>query len=450
MERQEYMAKLNAWMRSPRRKPLILEGARQVGKTWLMREFAKGSFENQVYVRFDKDRQLRGIFDRDFDVARIIHELEIAFKTRVEAGKTVLLFDEIQACKAALTSLKYFCEDRPDLHIICAGSLLGLEYRDDETDSSEGVKEDTPTTGFPVGKVNTMAVHPLSFAEFTEALGYPALSSAMKDRYWQLLEDFRDTLSDLLKHYFVIGGMPEAVAAYLETRNFLDTAEVHREILSGYRRDFAKHAPKRDVPRIGMVWNSIPAQLAKENRKFVYSAMRKGERAATYREPIAWLEDARLIHLCRRLSAPKLPLLSYSEEAFKVFALDVGLLATMSGLDSRVVLEGSRIFTEFKGALTEQYVHQQLISGYGVSPFYWCTDDSRTEVDFVFQKEMEAVPVEVKAGENVQSKSLRSYLQRFKPSLAYRVSMLPYKEQQIQLEGGSTALLVNLPLYGIR
>jgi predicted AAA+ superfamily ATPase len=452
MERHEYMAKLNAWMRSPRRKPLILEGARQVGKTWLMREFAKGCFAGQVYVRFDRDRQLRSIFDRNFDVARIVHELEIAFKTRVEAGKTVLIFDEIQACKAALTSLKYFCEDRPDLHILCAGSLLGLEYRDDETDSSEGGKKDTdtPTTGFPVGKVNTMAVHPLSFAEFTEALGYPALSSAMKDRNWQLLEDFRDTLSDLLKHYFVIGGMPEAVAAYLETRNFLDTSEVHREILSGYRRDFAKHAPKTDVPRIGMVWSSIPAQLAKENRKFVYSAMRKGERAATYREPIAWLEDAGLIHLCRRLSAPRLPLSSYSGDAFKVFALDVGLLATMAGLDSRVVLEGSRIFTEFKGALTEQYVHQQLVSEYGASPFYWCTDDSRTEVDFVIQKGMEAVPIEVKAGENVQSKSLRSYLNRFKAPLAYRASMLPYKEQQIRLEGGDTALLVNLPLYGIR
>ena len=449
MDRLSYIEKLERWRTSPRRKPLILEGARQVGKTWLMREFASSHYANLVYVRFDKDRQLRRIFERDFDVGRIVHELEIAFRMRIDPSSTVLLFDEIQACKNALTSLKYFCEDRPDLHVIAAGSLLGLEYRDDEEDKSDA-EDDVETTGFPVGKVDTLGVHPLSFVEFLSALGEGALADEICRRNWDTIEVFRERLVDLLKHYYVIGGMPEAVAAYVETRNFIDAIDVQKSILSGYRNDFSKHAPKNDVPRIKMFWDAIPSQLAKENKKFMYSGIKKGERAAWYRSPISWLSGAGLIHLCRRVTVPRLPLKSYVDAPFKVYVLDVGLLSSMSGLDSRVVLDGSRVFSEFKGSLTEQYVLQQMIAEYGDEPCYWSTDDSRTEVDFVVQKGMDVAPLEVKAEENVQAKSLKSYMERFSPPVSYRLSMRPYKEQMIESPGNLERQLINIPLYGIR
>ncbi len=449
MERFSYIERLEKWRKSQRRKPLILEGARQVGKTWLMREFASSHYANQVYVRFDKDRQLRRIFERDFDVGRIIRELEIAFRTRIDPADTVLLFDEIQACKNALTSLKYFCEDRPELHIIAAGSLLGLEYRDDKEDKADTDGE-TQTTGFPVGKVDMIGVHPLSFVEFLSALGESALAGEICGRNWETVETFRERLIDLLKHYYIVGGMPEAVAAYAETRNFIDVIEVHRALLAGYRNDFAKHAPKNDVPRIGMFWDAIPSQLARENRKFMYSGIRKGERASSYRSPISWLSGAGLIYLCRRVSVPRLPLKSYVGESFKAYVLDVGLLSSMSGLDSRIVLDGSRVFTEFKGALTEQYVLQQMLAEYEIEPCYWSTDDSRTEVDFVVQRGMDVAPVEVKAEENVRAKSLKSYMERFRPPVSYRLSMRPYKEQKIESPGNPERMLINIPLYGIR
>ena len=449
MERFSYIERLEKWRKSQRRKPLILEGARQVGKTWLMREFASSHYANQVYVRFDKDRQLRRIFERDFDVGRIIRELEIAFRTRIDPADTVLLFDEIQACKNALTSLKYFCEDRPELHIIAAGSLLGLEYRDNKEDKADTDGE-TQTTGFPVGKVDMIGVHPLSFVEFLSALGESALAGEICGRNWETVETFRERLIDLLKHYYIVGGMPEAVAAYAETRNFIDVIEVHRALLAGYRNDFAKHAPKNDVPRIGMFWDAIPSQLARENRKFMYSGIRKGERASSYRSPISWLSGAGLIYLCRRVSVPRLPLKSYVGESFKAYVLDVGLLSSMSGLDSRIVLDGSRVFTEFKGALTGQYVLQQMLAEYEIEPCYWSTDDSRTEVDFVVQRGMDVAPVEVMAEENVRAKSLKSYMERFRPPVSYRLSMRPYKEQKIESPGNPERMLINIPLYGIR
>jgi len=449
MDRLSYIEKLEKWRTSPRRKPLILEGARQVGKTWLMREFASSRYANQVYIRFDKDRQLKRIFERDFDMGRIVHELEIAFRTRIDPANTVLLFDEIQACKDALTSLKYFCEDRPDLHVIAAGSLLGLEYRDDKEDRADA-DDDALTSGFPVGKVDMIDVHPLSFVEFLSALGESALADEICRRNWETVEMFRERLVDLLKHYYVVGGMPEVVATYAETRNFIDAVEVQKSILSGYRKDFAKHAPKNDVPRIKMFWDAIPSQLAKENKKFMYSGIRSGERAASYRSPISWLSGAGLIHLCRRVTVPRLPLKSYVDAPFKAYMLDVGLLSSMSGLDSRVVLDGSRVFAEFKGALTEQYVLQQMLAEYGDDPCYWSTDDSRTEVDFVVQRGMDVAPVEVKSEENIRAKSLKSYMERFNPPVSYRLSMRPYKEQKIASPGSSERLLVNIPLYGIR
>ena len=451
MKRDCYINKLEAWKASPRRKPLVLEGARQVGKTWLMKDFAQSHYDNVIYAQFDRNRLLRGIFERDTDVGRIVRDLEVLFRTRINPNRTILLFDEIQACKSALTSLKYFCEDRPDLHIIAAGSLLGLTYRDDDADKDgDGSDSDGSTTGFPVGKVNTIQVHPFSFNEFLTALGEERLAEEIRNRNWELLGDLNDAIAEKLRHYYVVGGMPEAVSTWISARNFLDVRAVHRDILSGYRRDISKHAPKSDVRRIEMCWQSIPAQLAKENKKFVFSAVRKGGRASEFRDPIAWLEDAGLIHLNRRTTAPLLPLSHYEDNGFKVYALDVGLLATMSGLAPEVVLDGSRIFREFRGALTEQYVCQQLVAEMGFDPCYWSTDDSRTEIDFVFQRGMEVCPLEVKSGGNVRSQSLKSYEDRFHPRMAFRGSMLPYKEQDVPLRNGATCRLVNVPLCAIR
>ena len=456
MKRDCYINKLEEWKASPCRKPLILEGARQVGKTWLMKDFAQSHYDNVIYAQFDRNQLLRGIFERDTDVGRIVRDLEVLFRTRIDPNRTILLFDEIQACKSALTSLKYFCEDRPDLHVIAAGSLLGLTYRDDDadkdgdgSDSDSDSDSDGSTTGFPVGKVNTIQVHPFTFNEFLTALGEERLAEEIRNRNWELLGDLNDAVAEKLRHYYVVGGMPEAVATWISTRNFLDVRAVHLDILSGYRRDISKHAPKSDVRKIEICWRSIPAQLAKENKKFVYSAVRKGGRASEFRDPLAWLEDAGLIHLNRRTTAPLLPLSHYEDNGFKVYALDVGLLATMSGLAPEVVLDGSRIFREFRGALTEQYVCQQLVAEMGFDPCYWSTDDSRTEIDFVFQRGMEVCPLEVKSGGNVRSQSLKSYEDRFLPRMAFRGSMLPYKEQDVPLRNGATCRLVNVPLCAI-
>ena len=400
MKREKYIEKLTKWIESPRRKPLILEGARQVGKTWLMQEFAKSQFQNVVSLRFDRDTLLKNIFDRDFDVNRIVRDLETRFHTQIDAKNTILLFDEIQACKNALTSLKYFCEDRPDLPIIAAGSLLGLEYRNGEPEVG---RSDAQTTGFPVGKVNLMSIHPMSFLEFLVAVGDERLATSIEQMDWKTLKVFGDALADRLRHYYVVGGMPEAVAAYVQTGRLADAREIHRDILSGYGRDVSKHAPKSEVRKIEMCWQSIPVHLAKENKRFSYSAIRKGARAAEFRDPLAWLEDAGLISFVRRAKVPNLPLDAYADSAFKVYMLDIGLLATRAGLAPEVVLEGSRIFKEFKGALTEQYVFQQLKAETDIVPYYWSTDDSRTEVDFVFQGGMRVCPLEVKAERNVHS-----------------------------------------------
>lgn len=446
MKRDSYIAKLEAWKVSPRRKPLILEGARQVGKTWLMLEFARTHYKNHIHARFDKNKILCGIFERDFDVNRIVRDLEVLYRTKIEPDDTLLVFDEIQSCGSAITALKYFCEDRPDLHVMAAGSLLGLTYRGG---SGGGGEHHGASTGFPVGKVNAMKVHPFSFTEFLTALDEERLANEIRNGNWRLLEDLNEAVADRLKQYYIVGGMPEAVAAYVETANFIDARTVHRDILDGYRRDISKHAPKSDVRKIEMCWQSIPSQLARENKKFMYSAVRKGGRASEFQDPLNWLEDAGLIHVVQRASAPHLPLSSYAGAAFKVYALDIGLLSTLSGLSPETILEGPRIFREFKGALTEQFVRQQFAAETDIVPFYWSTDDSRTEIDFVFQRGMEVCPLEVKAGTNVHSQSLKSYERRFRPKMVFRASTLPYKEQDVPLDGGETCRLVNIPLCAV-
>ena len=449
MNRISYVDKLTAWVNSSRRKPLVLEGARQVGKTWLMQEFAKKHFENVVYARFDKDKLLRNIFTRDFDLERIVRDLQIRFNTTIDPQNTILLLDEIQSCKDAITALKYFCEERPDLPIIAAGSLLGLEYRDDDQErSSNG--DDEETTGFPVGKVNMLEVHPFSFVEFLDAVGQESLAACVRQCDWERIATFGEPLTDLLKHYYVVGGMPEAVDAYRRSHNFKEVREIHHEILVGYQRDISKHAPKSIIPKIELCWNSIPAQLAKENKKFIYAALKKGGRSSEFRDPLRWLEDAGLIGRVKRVSAPKLPLDGYADGAFKVYLLDVGLLSTMSGLAPEVVLEGSRVFTEFKGALTEQYVYQQLKAETELVPYYYSQDDSQCEVDFLVQLGMDVCPLEVKAEENVHSQSLKSYRTRFAPRKAFRTSMKDFEQQEQRLATGGICRFANLPLVGVQ
>ena len=452
MNRNTYIEKLLAWKRSKRRKPLILEGARQVGKTWLMREFARTQYENVVYVRFDKDKLLRRIFDADFDVERIVHELEIARHVKIRPETTVILFDEIQACKNALTSLKYFAEDRPDLHVMAAGSLLGLAYRDGDDEDDEGRKRDDDedeTTGFPVGKVDTLNVYPLTFGEYLEATGEEELLAEIRQGHWKTLATFHDRLADMVRHYYVIGGMPEVVSAYVENKDFQEVRRIQRSILADYRRDFAKHAPKGDVRKIGLVWDSIPAQLSKENKKFMYADVKPHGRSSEFRDPLEWLTGAGLVHKVLRAKLPQLPLSSYADGAFKLFMLDVGLLSAMSDLDPAVILDAPRIFKEFKGALTEQYVHQQLIAQTELSLHYWSTEDSQTEVDFLFQQGPRVCPLETKSEDNVRSRSLKAYERRFSPERAYRASMMPYLVQEVPLEDGRTCELVNLPLYAL-
>ena len=449
MERREYIDKLVKWAKSSRRKPLILEGARQVGKTWLMQEFAKAHYKNVIYARFDKDKILKSIFAKDFDLDRIVRDLQIRFNTMIDSKNTILLFDEIQLCKDALTSLKYFCEERSDLPIIAAGSLLGLEFRDDgEKDNS--MEDKDGTTGFPVGKVNLLGVHPFSFVEFLDAVGQSALAACVRQGQWDAMATFKDRITDFLKHYYIVGGMPEAVDAYRRTQNFKEVREVHHEILVGYQRDISKHAPKYDVPKIELCWKSIPVQLARENKKFMYAALKKGGRSAEFREPLCWLEDAGLIGRVKRVTTPKLPLDGYEDGSFKVFLLDVGLLSTMSGLAPETVLEGPRIFSEFKGALTEQYVYQQLKAETGLVPYYYSQDDSQCEVDFLVQLGMDVCPLEVKAEENVHSQSLKSYRTKFAPAKAFRASMKDYEEQNQLLANGRMCRFVNLPLAGIQ
>lgn len=411
-----------------------------------MQEFAKAHYDQVVYVRFDKDRVLRSVFDRDFDVGRILESLEILHHVKIKPESTVLLFDEIQACPHALTALKYFQEDRPDIHVIAAGSLLGLAYRSDG--DSEDAADMGTSTGFPVGKVNRLPIHPMSFTEFLVALGEEELAHAIISGSWSVVDALRLKLEDLLKRYYVVGGMPEAVSVYVETRNLDDVRALHQSILADYQADISKHAPKSDVVKIRQCWNSIPAQLAKENKKFQYSVVRPGGRASQFQDPLAWLESAGLVHRVKRVGAPFLPLEAYANAGFKMYLLDVGLLSSMSGLSQEIVLEGPRIFREFKGALTEQYVLQQMLAESDVLPCYWSTDDSQAEVDFVFQSGMAVVPVEVKSEVNVKSKSLRFYANRYRPEVAVRASMMPFIQQEARTPEGAEYRLYNIPLYG--
>lgn len=419
--------KLYKWKSSAHRKPLIIEGARQVGKTWLMKEFGKKAYEDTVYINFDSNSRMSELFASDLDTDRLIMGLEIYAGRKINPDSTLLIFDEIQEVPRALASLKYFYENAPQYHIICAGSLLGIALH-------EG-------TSFPVGKVDFLKLYPLSFSEFLMAVGKDSFAELLKKRDYQMITIFKETYIDALKHYYFIGGMPEAVQNFAENKDFNEVRAIQKRILAAYEQDFSKHAPNEIVPKIRMLWNSIPSQLAKENKKFIYGLVREGGRAREYETAIMWLCDCGLVYKVNRISNAGIPLKAYEDlKAFKLFAVDVGLLGCMTGLRQRTILNGDDLFVEFKGALTEQYVSQQLKTLEDLGIYYYTNDRGTCEIDFVVETNEKIVPLEVKAETNLKAKSLKIYRERFNPELSVRTSMADYKKEN---------WLLNLPLYAI-
>lgn len=420
------MNDLIEWKRKRNRKPLIIRGARQVGKTWIMKEFGRLHYENVVYINFDNNERMKQVFNLDMDIKRIISALKIESGKEIQPENTLLIFDEIQEVPKALTSLKYFYEENPEYHIVAAGSLLGVALH--------------RGTSFPVGKVDFLNLYPLNFREFLMAVDKKGLADLLEVQDYTMINAFSSQLTDLLRYYYFVGGMPEAVQTYIDTDNMKEVRMVQNALLDYYANDFSKHAPKETIPRIQMVWKSIPMQLAKENRKFIYGVIREGARAKDFELAIQWLYDCGLILKCNRVTKPGMPLIAYMEmNAFKMYMLDVGLLAARGNIDAQVLLEGNRIFEEFKGALTEQYVAQELVAS-NRELFYYSKENSSGEIDFVLQEEMNIIPVEVKAEENLQAKSLKAYCEKFKPDMAIRTSMSNYREQE---------WMTNVPLYAL-
>ena len=415
------------WKSKQNRKPLLIKGARQVGKTWLMKEFGKNEYESVAYINFEKATQLANLFEVDFDIPRILRSVQLITGIIPKPGETLIIFDEIQSVKRGLLSLKYFYEDAPEYHIIAAGSLLGLSIHKDDS--------------FPVGKVDFLELYPLSYEEFIVALGKNSLLDALHRRDWELTKAFKSNYIELLKQYYYIGGMPEVVKSFIQNNDYNEVREIQNSILESYNNDFSKHSPIEIVPRIKMIWNSIPSQLAKENRKIIYGAVKSGGRAKEFEVAIMWLEDAGLIHKISRVSNASLPLEGFVDiGAFKLFMVDIGLLGAKSGLDAKTIIEGNTIFGQYKGALTEQYVLQQLKCSTGNEIYYWSSEQGIAEIDFLIQTGGKVIPIEVKAQENLKAKSLKSFRDKFHPELSIRTSMSDFREEET---------LTNLPLYGI-
>ena len=419
--------KLIKWKASPRRKPLIIEGARQVGKTWLMKEFGKQAYADTVYINFDSNSRMAELFASDLDTDRLILGLELYSGRKIDPNNTLLIFDEVQEVPHALASLKYFCENAPQYHIICAGSLLGIALH-------EG-------TSFPVGKVNFLKLYPLTFKEFLMATGKQRFSELLDSHDFQMITSFKQTYIDALKHYFFVGGMPEAVQSFAENKDFNEVREIQKGILEAYEQDFSKHAPNVIVPKIRMLWNSIPSQLAKENKKFIYGLIREGARAKEYEEALMWLCDCGLVHKISRVNTAGIPLKAYEDlKAFKLFVVDVGLLGCLVGLHPHTLLDGNDLFIEFKGALTEQYVCEQLKTLEDLGIYYYTNDRGSCEIDFVVDTGEQIIPIEAKAEVNLKAKSLKFYHEKFSPGISVRTSMADFKKED---------WLINLPLYQI-
>ena len=421
------LEKLKQWKDKKNRKPLIIRGARQVGKTWLMKEFGRTCFTNVAYVNFDSNTRMKQVFEGELDIERLILAIRAECGVPVDAEHTLLIFDEVQEVPRALTSLKYFYENAPQYAIVAAGSMLGVALH-------QG-------TSFPVGKVDFMDLYPLSFQEFLCAKGEERYARLLQGDDMELVTAFRSKYIDRLREYYYVGGMPEAVQTFVDTGDFIRVREIQKNLLNYYQQDFSKHAEIALVPRLNLVWNSIPMQLAKENKKYIYGQVREGARAKDFELAIQWLLDCGLIHKVNRVSKPALPLKAYMDlDAFKIFMVDIGLLIAMTDLDAQVIIDGNRIFTEFKGALTEQYVLQQLVAEAGLTPYYYSTPNSTGEIDFMLQGSTTVVPVEVKAEENLRAKSLKAFCEKYHPKYAIRTSMSDYRVQE---------WMTNLPLYHI-
>jgi len=426
LERKAYL-ELLAWKGNPDRKPLILQGARQVGKTWLMKEFGAREFGRTAYFDFERTRELHAVFGGGYDTGQILSALNILAGFEINPEDTLIVFDEIQSCPEAVTSLKYFREERPLQAVVAAGSLLGVAMH----------------TGFsfPVGQVDFMSLHPLGYGEFLSAVGQGALLKSLDAADPSFADLFRDPFITWLKRYLFIGGMPEAVADYAAHGSFERVRDIQLDVLTAYENDFSKHAPVAALPRIRMVWRSIVGQLAKENAKFVYSLMRTGARAKEFEMALEWLRDAGLIHKVHRISKPGLPVQAYADGSdFKVYLNDTGLLCAMAGLPASVLLRDDVLFTEFKGRLTEQFVLQQMVCE-SLQPFYWSPDSGISEVDFIVQKGDRVVPIEVKAATNPRSKSLRVYHDKYRPERCVRTSLLGHSRQD---------WVENIPLYAFQ
>lgn len=419
--------KLYRWKESRRRKPLIIQGARQVGKTWLMKEFGRSAYRDMIYINFDSNSRMAELFASDLNTDRLIMGIELYAGKKIDPDSTLLIFDEVQEVPRALSSLKYFYENAPQYHIICAGSLLGIALH-------EG-------TSFPVGKVDFLELYPLSFREFLMAVTGIQFAKLLDSQDYKMITSFKQTYIEALKQYYFIGGMPEAVENFTEERDFYEVREVQKRILEAYEQDFSKHAPLEIVPKIRMVWNSIPSQLAKENKKFLYGLVREGGRAKEYETAIMWLCDCGLVYKIERVKGGGIPLKAYvDQKAFKLFVVDVGLLGCMTGLSPKILLDGNDLFTKFKGALTEQYVCQQLKTLENLSIYYYTNDRGSCEVDFVVDTGERTVPVEVKAEVNLKAKSLKTYYEKYQPEISIRTSMADYRPEE---------WLMNLPLYAI-
>ncbi len=415
------------WKKKIKRKPLIIRGARQVGKTWIMKTFGKDHFEQVAYINFESNQTLSRLFDQDFNIEKLVLSLEIEVGFKIHPQNTLIIFDEIQEAPGALTSLKYFYENAPEYFIVAAGSLLGVALN--------------RTTSFPVGKVEFLDLYPLSYTEFLNAMGQEALVNLLYQQDWHLINSFGSKYIESLRQYYFIGGMPEVVDHFSQHANYNEARKIQIDILNAYEQDFSKHAPNDIVPRIRMLWNSIPSQLSKENRKFVYSIIKSGARAKDYELALSWLIDCGLVHKVSRVSKPGLPLKAYGDlKSFKLYTLDVGLLGALSNVSYKILLEQNKVLTEFKGALTEQYVLQQLKCLKEPPVYYWSAERGEAEVDFLLQSDQEIHPLEVKAEENLQAKSLKVFNDRYDPNKSIRTSMSNYRADD---------WLINIPLFAI-
>lgn len=415
------------WKLSKNRKPLIVLGARQVGKTWLIKEFGKTEFSNMLYINFEEESRLQNLFKSDLNVKRIITALEAFFKTKIVAENTLIVFDEIQSAPNGITSLKYFYENAPEYFVIASDSLLGMNLHNN--------------ISFPVGKVNFLNLYPMNFYEFLLAAGEKGLAEILEKKQWDILNIFGDKFKENLKYYFYIGGMPEVVNDFAANRDWEKVRQIQKNILFAYENDFSKHASKEIIQRMNMVWQNIPSQLAKKNKKFIYSILHKGARAKEFETAIQWLVSSGLLLKVHKISKPEMPLISYQDiSTFKLFLNDVGLLSAMANSGIKIFVTGEALFTEFKGALTEQFVMQQLRSIEIDYIGYWMNDKSTAEVDFVIQHKGKIIPIEVKSGENLRAKSFKHFCSTYKPEFAIRTSLTDFRKE---------SWMTNVPLYMI-